>query len=96
VGAIFLIPAALNPAVAVVDPPDLRVWVSVPGGRVECIHQMNPQSKADHFEELFHIRTSNWFSHASKIVQWASRWVASEKCPHFHRQTTADTASAKN
>ena len=38
--AIFLIPAALNPAVAVVDPPDVRIWVTVPNGQVEWIHQM--------------------------------------------------------
>ena len=38
--AIFLIPAALNPVVAAVDPQDVRVWVTVPGGQVEWIHQM--------------------------------------------------------
>jgi hypothetical protein len=38
--AIFLIPAALSPAVAVVDPPDVRVWVTVSNGQVEWIHQM--------------------------------------------------------
>jgi len=31
--AIFLNPAVLNPAVAVVDPPDVRIWVAVPNGR---------------------------------------------------------------
>ena len=38
--ATFLNPAVLNPAVAVVDPPDVRIWVTVPNGQVEWIHQM--------------------------------------------------------
>jgi hypothetical protein len=36
------------------------------------------------------------FSHSSKTAQGAFWWVASKKCLDFHRQTTADTASAKH
>ena len=38
--AVFLIPEASDPSVAVIDPPDVRVWVTLQNGEVEWIHQM--------------------------------------------------------
>lgn len=38
--AVFPIPAASDPSVAVADPPDVRVWVMLLNGDVEWIHQM--------------------------------------------------------
>ena len=37
---IFPVPEALDPNVAVVDPPDVRVWVDRGSGEVEIIEQM--------------------------------------------------------
>lgn len=37
--AIFPVPESIDPNVAVIDPPDVRVWVTVEG-HVELIHQM--------------------------------------------------------
>lgn len=37
--AVFLIPEANDPSV-VVDPPDVRVWVTLRSGEVEWIYQM--------------------------------------------------------
>lgn len=36
----FLIPETVNPEIATVDPPDVRVWVSIPDHLVELICQM--------------------------------------------------------
>lgn len=38
--AIFLLPETADPAVATVDPPDVRIWVTVAHRRAELIHQM--------------------------------------------------------
>lgn len=38
--AVFLIPEASDPSVAVIDPPDVRVWITLQNGEVEWIHQM--------------------------------------------------------
>ncbi|MCC7706013.1 hypothetical protein IGS59_27595 [Janthinobacterium sp. GW460P] len=38
--AIYVVPAETDPTVAVVDPPDVRVWVTLLDGQVEWIHQM--------------------------------------------------------
>jgi hypothetical protein len=38
--AIFPVPRTSDPAVAVADPPDVRVWVTLHGGQVEWICQM--------------------------------------------------------
>ncbi|QBE66913.1 hypothetical protein [Pseudoduganella lutea] len=38
--AIFRIPEVMDPAVAAVDPPDVRVWVSLVDRKVQWIHQM--------------------------------------------------------
>jgi len=38
--AIFPIPETLDPRIAVIDPPDVRVWVDIFGGGVELIYQM--------------------------------------------------------
>ncbi len=40
VEVVFMIPEALDPDVAVVDPPDVRVWVYTKTGKVEWIYQM--------------------------------------------------------
>lgn len=40
VEVIFPVPETLDPNVAVVEPPDVRVWVSAESGEVELIHQM--------------------------------------------------------
>jgi|688.fasta_scaffold382344_3 hypothetical protein len=40
VEVIFLVPEALDPNVAIVDPPDVRVWVDEKTGIVELIPQM--------------------------------------------------------
>lgn len=37
---IFPVPETLDPNVAVVDPPDVRVWVTTSKGDAELIHQM--------------------------------------------------------
>jgi hypothetical protein len=37
---IFPVPETIDPNVAVVDPPDVRVWVDSAADRVELIHQM--------------------------------------------------------
>ena len=37
---IFPVPETLDPNVAVVDPPDVRVWVNTLNGEVELIQQM--------------------------------------------------------
>lgn len=37
---IFPVPESLDPHVAVVDPPDARVWVNLLTGTAELIHQM--------------------------------------------------------
>ncbi|MEJ5028989.1 DUF6881 domain-containing protein [Comamonas sp. MYb69] len=37
---IFLIPETMDPEIAVVDPPDVRVWVSLSSGLVKLIDQM--------------------------------------------------------
>jgi hypothetical protein len=39
VEVIFMIPETLDPN-AVVDPPDIRVWVNIYSGEVELINQM--------------------------------------------------------
>jgi hypothetical protein len=39
VEVIFWVPEALNPK-AVVDPPDVRLWVDTTTGRIEVIDQM--------------------------------------------------------
>ncbi|WP_426339208.1 hypothetical protein ACN9MZ_23125 [Pseudoduganella sp. S-14] len=38
--AAFLIPKASDPSVAAIDPPDVRVWLTLQNGEVEWIHQM--------------------------------------------------------
>jgi len=38
--AVFLVPETSDPSVAVVDPPDVRVWVTLLNSEVEWIHQM--------------------------------------------------------
>jgi len=38
--AVFSIPETSDPSVAVVDPPDVRVWVLLLSREVEWIHQM--------------------------------------------------------
>jgi len=40
VEVIFPVPETLDPNVAVVDPPDVRVWVNSDNYEVELIHQM--------------------------------------------------------
>jgi hypothetical protein len=40
VEVIFPVPETLDPNVAVVEPPDVRVWVNAESGEVELIHQM--------------------------------------------------------
>lgn len=40
VEVIFPVLEVLDPNVAVVDPPDVRVWVDIDTGVVELIHQM--------------------------------------------------------
>lgn len=37
---IFSVPESLDPNVAVIDPPDVRVWVPIAEGLVELIYQM--------------------------------------------------------
>ena len=37
---IFPVPESIDPNVAVVDPPDVRVWVNLSKGIGELIHQM--------------------------------------------------------
>ncbi|MBB5020607.1 hypothetical protein HNQ59_003932 [Chitinivorax tropicus] len=37
---IFHAPESLDPNVAVIDPPDVRVWVSATDGAVQLIYQM--------------------------------------------------------
>lgn len=37
---IFPVPETMDPNVAVVDPPDVRVWVSLSKGIGELVHQM--------------------------------------------------------
>ncbi|MGO4396473.1 hypothetical protein AB4Z46_34530 [Variovorax sp. M-6] len=37
---IFLVPETLDPEIACVDPPDVRVWVTPSVGAVELIDQM--------------------------------------------------------
>lgn len=38
--AIFPVPESLDPTIAVVDPSDVRVWVSLRDDSAELIHQM--------------------------------------------------------
>ena len=40
VEVIFPVPETLDPNIAIVDPPDVRVWVSSDNYEVELIHQM--------------------------------------------------------
>jgi len=40
VEVIFPVPETLDPNVAIVDPPDVRVWVNSDNDEVELIHQM--------------------------------------------------------
>lgn len=40
VEVIFPVPETLDPNVAVVDPPDIRVWVTIESGEVELVDQM--------------------------------------------------------
>ena len=40
VEVIFKVPETLDPNVAIVDPSDVRVWVSTESDSVELIHQM--------------------------------------------------------
>jgi hypothetical protein len=40
VEVIFPVPETLDPSVAVVEPPDVRVWVNTDNGEVELIPQM--------------------------------------------------------
>ncbi|VAW59638.1 hypothetical protein MNBD_GAMMA11-2266 [hydrothermal vent metagenome] len=40
VEVIFPVPETLDPNVAVVEPPDVRVWVNAESGEVELINQM--------------------------------------------------------
>jgi hypothetical protein len=40
VEVIFKVPETLDSNVAIVDPSDVRVWVSTESGSVELIHQM--------------------------------------------------------
>lgn len=37
---IFPVPESIDPSVAVIDPPDVRVWVTAAEGHAELIHQM--------------------------------------------------------
>ncbi|MNM61246.1 hypothetical protein D3C81_725430 [compost metagenome] len=37
---IFPVPESIDPTVAVIDPPDVRVWVNISQELVEFIHQM--------------------------------------------------------
>jgi len=40
VEVIFPVPETLDPNVAVIDPADVRVWISKDGNRIELMHQM--------------------------------------------------------
>ena len=40
VEVIFPVPETLDPNIAIIDPPDVRVWVNTNNNEVELIHQM--------------------------------------------------------